>query len=400
MTNKTISAIIFRMNTASSNKKIVLGLSGGVDSAVAAYLLKEQGYEVFGVYLKNWTEKDEKGVCPAERDREDAMRVAAKLGISFTTVDYEKEYRDRVFAPFLEGLSRGINPNPDILCNPLVKFAALITVADDLGASFIATGHYARKITLPTLPYFKGGDGSNHPLKVRGGRRGYALAAGSDKEKDQSYFLSRITHKQLSRTLFPIGELTKPQVREIARRIGLPVADKEGTSGICFIGERNFESFMKGRVPAAPGPIVDTAGKTVGEHRGLPFYTVGQRHGFGCPSARLGTAAGAAGGEPYYVAKKIFETNTLIVAQAYDPALFRNEIEAIDAHWINEEPKFPLTCSVRLRYRQNLQSCTVKIQSKTGCLEIAFDEAQKAATPGQYAAFYVSDICLGSAVIV
>jgi len=371
------------MNIQTDDKKIVLGLSGGVDSAVAAYLLKEQGYEVFGVYLKNWTEKDEKGVCPAERDREDAMRVAAKLGIAFKTLDYEKEYRDRVFAPFLKGLGRGINPNPDILCNPLVKFVALSEAAQDIGATKIATGHYARNVN---------------------GR----LLAGLDKDKDQSYFLSRITREQLCRTLFPVGELTKPQVREIARRIGLPVADKEGTSGICFIGERNFENFMKGRVPAAPGPIIDTAGKTVGEHRGLPFYTVGQRHGFGCPSARLpsassglrGTTAGAAGGEPYYVAKKIFETNTLIVAPAYDPALFRNEIEAIDAHWINEEPKFPLICSVRLRYRQNLQSCTVKIQSKTGCLEIAFNEAQKAATPGQYAAFYDSDICLGSAVIV
>ena len=378
-----------RMDTVLNNKKVVLGLSGGVDSAVAAYLLREQGYEVFGVYLKNWTEKDEKGVCPAERDREDAMRVAAKLGISFRTVDYEKEYRERVFAPFLEGLGRGVNPNPDILCNPLVKFAALSVVADDLGAPFIATGHYARVI------------------KAKPCEQGETLlAVGFDKEKDQSYFLSRITHEQLARTLFPIGELTKPQVRGIARRIGLPVADKEGTSGICFIGERNFENFMKGRVPTAPGPIIDTAGKTVGEHRGLPFYTIGQRHGFGYlstggrPSARLGIDAGASGGEPYYVAKKILETNTLVVAVAYDPALFRNEIEAIDAHWINEEPKFPLECSVRLRYRQNLQSCAVKIQSKTGCLKIAFDGAQKAVTPGQYAAFYDGEVCLGSAVIV
>jgi len=344
-------------------RRVVLGLSGGVDSAVAAYLLKEQGYEVFGVYLKNWTEKDEEGVCPAERDREDAMRVAAKLGISFSTVDYEKEYYDRVFAPFLDGLSRGVNPNPDVLCNPLVKFAALSAIADDIGAAHIATGHYARNI-----------DGK--------------LVAGVDKEKDQSYFLSRITKEQLARTIFPIGELTKPRVREVAREIGLHVADKEGTSGICFIGERNFENFMKGRVPSAPGPIVDTAGKTVGEHRGLPFYTVGQRHGFG-----------GGGGEPQYVAKKIFETNTLVVARAYDQALFRTEIEAIDAHWINDEPKFPMECLVRLRYRQALQSCTVKLESKTGRLELVFDEPQKAAAPGQYAAFYDGEICLGSAAI-
>jgi tRNA-specific 2-thiouridylase len=372
MTKKHISVIIFRMNTAPNNKKIVLGLSGGVDSAVAAYLLNEEGYEVFGVYLKNWTEKDEKGVCPAERDREDAMRVAAKLGISFRTVDYEKEYRDRVFAPFIDGLSRGINPNPDILCNPLVKFAALVAVADDLGAPFIATGHYAR--VIEAKPCAQGET---------------LLAAGLDKEKDQSYFLSRITRDQLSRTIFPIGELMKPQVREIAREIGLHVAEKEGTSGICFIGERNFEDFMKGRVTAAPGPIVDTAGKTVGEHRGLPFYTVGQRHGFG-----------GGGGEPQYVAKKIVETNTLMVAPSYDPALFRNEIEAIDQHWIGNEPSFPLKCTARLRYRQALQSCTVKLQSKTGCLVLDFVEPQKAVTPGQYAAFYDNDVCLGSAVIV
>lgn len=391
------------MNKKINNKKVILGLSGGVDSAVAAHLLREQGYEVFGVYLKNWTEKDEKGVCPAERDREDAMRVAAKLGISFSTVDYEKEYYDRVFAPFLEGLSNGINPNPDILCNPLVKFAALCAIADDLGAAHIATGHYARKVLDCALLRSNNNSYSSSavPETLRDEvEKRYCLAAGSDKEKDQSYFLSRITREQLTRTIFPIGELTKPQVREIARQIGLHVADKEGTSGICFIGERNFENFMKGRVLAAPGPIIDTVGNIVGEHRGLPFYTVGQRHGFGCLSTSLETAAGAAGGEPYYVAKKIVETNTLVVARAYDPALFRNEIEAIDAHWINDEPKFPLECLVRLRYRQNLQSCTVKIQSKTGRLHLIFKDGQKAVTPGQYVVFYDGDVCLGSAVIL
>lgn len=348
----------------SVNKKIVLGLSGGVDSAVAAYLLKEQGYEVFGVYLKNWTEKDEKGACPAERDREDAMRVAAKLGIVFTTIDYEKEYRDRVFAPFVEGLNRGINPNPDILCNPFVKFEALCAAADKLGAAFIATGHYARQ---------------------ENGK----LLAGRDLLKDQSYFLSRITKAQLSRTLFPIGELTKQEVRAIACQIGLHVAAKEGTSGICFIGERNFEKFMKDKVVSAPGPITDTDGMVLGEHHGLPFYTIGQRHGFG-----------GGGGEPLYVAQKITETNTLVVARAYDPALFTNEIEAVDGHWINGEPAFPLGCLVRLRYRQDLQSCTVKIQSETGRLQLVFKESQKAVTPGQYAVFYDGEICLGSAVII
>jgi tRNA-specific 2-thiouridylase len=352
------------MNNELDRKKVVLGLSGGVDSAVAAHLLKEQGYEVFCVYLKNWTEPDEHGVCPALRDREDAMRVAAKLDLPFQTVDHEKEYRDRVFAPFIEGLNRGVNPNPDILCNPFVKFEALCAVADKLGAAFVATGHYARQ--------------ENGKLLV-----------GRDPEKDQSYFLSRITKDQIARTLFPIGELTKPEVRAIACQVGLHVAAKEGTSGICFIGERNFENFMKDKVVSAPGPIVDTDGKTLGEHRGLPFYTVGQRHGFG-----------GGGGEPQYVAKKIPETNTLVVARAYDPALFRNEIEASDAHWITAAPVFPLECAVRLRYRQPLQSCAVTLQSESGRLRLVFKDGQKAVTPGQYAAFYDGDICLGSAVIV
>ena len=225
-------------------KKVVLGLSGGVDSAVAAYLLKQEGYEVFGVFLRNWTEDDETGQCAAKIDREDAMRVASKLGISFVTVDYEKEYRERVFSFLLKGLAEGLTPNPDILCNPLVKFEALSLIADRLGAKWIATGHYARKIILPTLPCSKGGKESSPPLKVRGGRRGYALAAGLDTEKDQSYFLSRITPDQLKRSLFPIGVYTKTQVREMAVQIGLHLAEKESTSGICFIGERIFVDFI------------------------------------------------------------------------------------------------------------------------------------------------------------
>ena len=352
------------MNITPINKKIVLGLSGGVDSAVAAYLLKEQGYEVFCVYLKNWTEPDENGVCPALRDREDAMRVAAKLDLPFQTVDYEKEYRDRVFAPFVDGLNRGVNPNPDILCNPFVKFEALLAVADKIGSDFVATGHYARQ--------------ENGQLLV-----------GRDPEKDQSYFLSRITGAQLSRTLFPVGELTKPEVRAIACQIGLHVAAKDGTSGICFIGERNFENFMKDKVVSSPGPIVDTEGNVMGEHRGLPFYTIGQRHGFG-----------GGGGEPYYVAKKDQAANTLVVARAFDPALFESAITVIEAHWINQTPVLPLNCQTRLRYRQPLQSCKVMAGENVGALTVEFSEKQKAVTPGQFAAFYDGDICLGSAIIV
>lgn len=382
------------MNKQKTNNKIVLGLSGGVDSAVAAYLLKVQGYDVLGVYLKNWTEKDEKGICPAERDREDAMRVAAKLGIAFSTVDYEKQYRERVFTPFLKGLGKGLNPNPDIMCNPLVKFEALLAVADDIGASLIATGHYARHIKV--------NPSQRSRLKPELSPRIdsiHQLAVGVDAEKDQSYFLSRITGEQLARTVFPVGELTKPEVRKIAAEIGLSVADKEGTSGICFIGERNFEAFMKDRVPAKPGPVITPDGTVVGEHRGLPFYTVGQRHGFGCPSTRLGTTEESVGGLPYYIAEKRFDSNTIVVARAYDPALFHTKVKAIDQHWITSEPEFPLKCRARIRYRQPLQSCTVK-KVDDGSLLLVFDKDQRAVTPGQYAAFYDGDICLGSAVIV
>jgi tRNA-uridine 2-sulfurtransferase len=373
------------------DKKVVLGLSGGVDSAVAAYLLKKEGYEVFGVFLRNWTEDDETGECTAKIDREDAMRVASKLGISFVTVDYEKEYRERVFSFLLKGLSEGLTPNPDILCNPLIKFEALSLIADQLGAKLIATGHYARKITLPTLPYSKGGEESSPPLKVRGGRRGYALGAGLDTEKDQSYFLSRITPDQLKRSLFPIGVYTKKQVREIAGEIGLHLAKKESTSGICFIGERNFVDFIKQRVPAEKGPIITTDGKVVGEHTGLPFYTIGQRHGFGHAKS---------GGIPYYVCEKRFKDNTLVIAPAYDNALFKKEITVVFPHWISGTPEFPLSCSCRIRYRQPLQDC--KVLQKTGekdKLKIVFNDAQRAATPGQYAVFYTGEICLGSAMI-
>ncbi len=367
-------------------KKAVIGLSGGVDSAVAAYLLKKEGYEVFAAYLKNWTETDEKGVCPAEADREDAIRVAAKLDISFATVDYEKEYRERVFAPFLNGLSAGENPNPDILCNPLVKFAALSAVADDIGAYWIATGHYARKAVLDSAALRSHGIYSSDET----GKGKSALLAGRDAEKDQSYFLSRIAPEQLERSLFPLGEMNKKETRELAQNIGLHVAQKPGTSGICFIGERNFAGFMKGRVPAAPGPIIDAEGRLIGEHRGLPFYTIGQRHGFGdCISSAS---------EPYYVAEKRLASNTLVVARAYEKPLYRSEVILRDPHWILGEPRLPFVCETRLRYRQPLQKCTL-IAHNGGRLEAIFSEPQKAVAPGQYAAFYRGEICLGSAII-
>jgi tRNA-specific 2-thiouridylase len=350
------------MTAGNDIKKVVLGLSGGVDSAVAAHLLIEDGYEVYAVFLKNWTEKDDRGACPAERDREDAMRVAAKLGIPFTTVDYESEYRERVFAPLLDGLSRGRTPNPDILCNPLIKFEALCATADRIGAAYIATGHYAR---------------------ARDGR----LLAGLDREKDQSYFLSRITGEQLARSLFPVGDLTKPQVRALARTLGLHVAGKESTSGICFIGERDFGSFMKGRVPAAPGPVVTMGGERIADHRGLAFYTVGQRHGFG-----------GGGGSAYYVAEKRLDTNTLVVAPAYDPSLFRDEASLVEPHWISGTPRLPLRCKARIRYRQPLQECIVSTTNEP-CLMIRFSDPQRAVTPGQYAAFYDGEALLGSAMI-
>jgi tRNA-specific 2-thiouridylase len=362
------------MQKSNRDNKVVLGLSGGVDSAVAAYLLKKSGYDVFCVFLKNWTEPDENGVCTAVKDREDAIRVAAKLDLPFMTVDHEKEYRERVFAPFVRGLNDGVNPNPDVLCNPLVKFSALLGVANRLDAAHIATGHYAR-----------------HIATARGkADSGDALAVGLDKEKDQSYFLSRITREQLARVIFPLGEMTKSEVRAIAAQAGLHVAQKEGTSGICFIGERNFENFMKDKVKAEPGRVIGPNGEVLGEHRGLPFYTIGQRHGFGY--------ADKAGSEPYYVAKKDFLRNELVVARSYDEALLKNVITATDAHWINPPRETPFSVKARLRYRQPLVSATVDAcRGKT--VTVSFSEPQRAVTPGQYIAFYDGEICLGSAVI-
>jgi len=339
------------------------------------------------------------------------MRVAAKLGIAFSTVDYEKEYRERVFAPFIEGLNRGINPNPDVLCNPLVKFVALSAIADEIGAAWIATGHYARKIIgdedADSWSEDCSSEGPNSRCPASSAAHEdasekpiFSLACGIDKEKDQSYFLSRITQEQLARTIFPLGEMTKPQVRELARKIGLHVADKEGTSGLCFIGERNFEKFMTGRVKAKPGPVVLPDGKVIGEHRGLPFYSIGQRHGFGyisIPSATLRAAGSPAGGEPYYVAEKRLADNALVVAPAYDPSLMHEECVGIEPHWISGEPSLPMDCDVRLRYRQALQSC--RVESRGDSLGIVFEKPQKAVTPGQYAAFYDGEICLGSAII-
>ncbi len=348
------------------DKKVVLGLSGGVDSAVAAYLLKKDGYDVSGVFLRNWTEDDETGVCTSKIDREDAMRVASKLGISFITLDYEKEYRERVFSFLLKGLSEGLTPNPDVLCNPLIKFEALSAIADKVGAKWIATGHYAR-------------------------RENEKLLAGIDKEKDQSYFLSRLTPDQLKRSLFPIGIYTKTQVREMAKEIGLHLAEKASTSGICFIGERNFVDFIRERVPAKKGPIITTDGKVVGEHTGLPFYTIGQRHGFGHAES---------GGIPYYVAQKRFKENTLVIAPAYDETLFKTEVTVIYPHWLVKTPELPLKCQCRIRYRQALVACQVLPNSEENDkLKIVFNDSQRAVTPGQYAVFYDGDVCLGSAMI-
>ncbi len=356
-----------------ASTRIVVGLSGGVDSSVAALLLVKQGFEVHGVFMKNWDDSHDSGYCSAADDVEDARSVCETLGIPLHQVNFTAAYQARVFNYFLDQYRKGRTPNPDTLCNTEIKFKAFLDHARRLGAERIATGHYAR-------------------CWLQNGR--YSLLKGRDAGKDQSYFLYGLDQAQLASALFPVGELTKREVRERAAAAGLVTHDKKDSTGICFIGERPFREFLSRYLPAQPGPIRAADGALLGQHAGLMFHTIGQRQGLGIGGRREGS------GEPWYVAAKDLERNTLIVAQGRDhPALFHNRLQASQPHWIaGFPPESPLRCQARIRYRQADQPCCLEAIDETG-LRVSFDRPQRAITPGQAIVFYRDDECLGGGVI-
>ena len=353
--------------------KIVVGLSGGVDSAVAALLLKRAGHDVVGMFMKNWEDDDDGEYCSTREDLVDAVAAAETIGIEVEAVNFAAEYKERVFASFLAEYRAGRTPNPDVLCNAEIKFKAFLDHAMALGADRIATGHYAR-------------------VEERGGR--FVLLRGVDPGKDQSYFLHRLNQAQLARTLFPIGHLHKSEVRRIAREAGLANHAKRDSTGICFIGERPFREFLGRYLPKEPGPMVTPEGRHVGEHQGLMYYTIGQRQGLGIGGRREG------GGEPWYVAGKDLAANALTVVQGHDhELLLRRNLEALDASWIaGAAPDVEGDLGAKTRYRQADSACALQVAA-TDRFALDFTAPQWAVTPGQSAVLYRGDECLGGGVI-
>lgn len=352
-------------------KRVILGMSGGVDSSVSALLLKEAGYEVIGLFMKNWDEKDADGVCTATADSDDARSVADQLGIPYYTINFEKQYWDTVFTYFLDEYKKGRTPNPDVMCNQEIKFNAFLDYALKLEGDYIAMGHYAQ-------------------VEERDGK--HYLLRGKDQNKDQSYFLSRIGQKALSRTIFPIGHLEKNQVRELAEKHNLYTAKKKDSTGICFIGERNFDEFLDKYLLAKEGDMIDVLGNKVGRHSGLIHYTLGQRKGIGI--------GGVGTGEPWFVAGKDLEKNILYVAQGENnPSLYSTSLIGESPAWILEkQPSMPLRCTAKFRYRQSDIPVTVNVL-ENGNLHIIYDNPVKAVTPGQVAVLYQEETCLGSCII-
>ncbi len=360
-------------------QRVVVGLSGGVDSAVTAYLLKKQGHEVVGIFMKNWEDDDDSEYCSSNIDFVDAAAVADVIGIEIEHVNFAADYKDRVFAEFLREYQAGRTPNPDVLCNAEIKFKAFLDHALRLGASRIATGHYAR-------------------VRERGGA--FELLKGLDPLKDQSYFLHRLTQAQLSKTLFPIGELPKTEVRRIAEEAALPNAKKKDSTGICFIGERPFREFLNRYLANTPGPIKDDRGRTIGEHVGLSFYTLGQRKGIGIGGLKeRGAARGGNEHAPWFVARKDMATNTLYVVQGHAHAwLQSHRLNAEDASWVAGPAPAGGALSAKSRYRQADSRCTLG-EGAGSAFELRFGQAQWAATPGQSAVLYDGEVCLGGGVI-
>jgi tRNA-specific 2-thiouridylase len=357
-----------------ANTKVIVGMSGGVDSSVAAYLLLQQGYQVEGVFMKNWEEDDNDDYCAAAEDLADAQQVADKLGITLHTINFAAEYWDNVFEFFLAEYAAGRTPNPDIMCNKEIKFKAFLEyAAEDLGADYIATGHYVQR-------------------QEQQGK--FQLLRGFDNNKDQSYFLYTLSHEQVAKTLFPVGDIAKPKVREIAAELGLITHNKKDSTGICFIGERKFTDFLAQYLPAKPGPIVSAEGQSLGQHQGLMYHTLGQRKGLHIGGLK------DCGDEPWYVVDKDVLTNTLIVGQgANHPRLYSKGLIANQLEWVD---RIALSGSIKLslktRYRQQDIPATVTVL-ENGKVKAIFDSPQKAVTPGQSAVFYQQNICLGGGII-
>lgn len=355
-----------------SETRVVVGMSGGVDSSVTALLLKQQGYEVIGIFMKNWDDTDEFGVCTADEDAEDVRRVCAQIGIPCYTVNFEKEYYEKVFQYFLDEYRAGRTPNPDVMCNREIKFGEFLHKAMELGADYVATGHYAR-------------------VEEHNGT--FRLLRGVDRNKDQTYFLNALNQSQLARAMFPIGGYTKPQIRAIAEEAGLATAKKKDSTGVCFIGEKNFREFLSQYLPARPGEIRTFDGEVKGRHDGLMYYTLGQRQGLGI--------GGGGSGEPWFVADKDLKNNILYVVQgASDPRLYSHRLEASNVNWIAGEAPAngPFTCTAKFRYRQPDQAVTVTMTGPNTCI-VDFAEPQKAVTPGQAVVFYDGEVCLGGGII-
>ncbi|TWO70953.1 tRNA 2-thiouridine(34) synthase MnmA [Caenimonas sedimenti] len=368
--------------------RVVVGLSGGVDSAVSAHLLKEQGHEVIGIFMKNWEDDDDSEYCSSNEDFVDAAAVADVLGIEIEHVNFAADYKDRVFAEFLREYQAGRTPNPDVLCNAEIKFKAFLDHAMRLGADKIATGHYARVRERQQ-------EGAG-----QAGASRFELLKGLDPAKDQSYFLHRLTQAQLSKTLFPVGELEKTEVRRIAEEIGLPNAKKKDSTGICFIGERPFREFLNRYISKAPGPIKDERGRTIGQHQGLSFYTLGQRQGLGIGGVKeKGAQRGGGEHAPWFVARKDVEKNTLWVVQGHDhPWLLSGALDADDASWVSGSAPAAGDYASKTRYRQADAPCSLAPRAN-GEFHLDFPDAQWAVTPGQSAVLYDGEVCLGGGVI-
>ena len=355
-------------------ERVVVGMSGGVDSSVAAWLLKQQGYDVVGLFMKNWEDDDTDEYCTSREDLVDAAAVADVIGIELEAVNFAAEYRQRVFTLFLRDYEAGRTPNPDVLCNSEIKFRAFLDHALSLGADWIATGHYAR-VRRSAL-------GSTELLKA------------VDASKDQTYFLHRLTQEQLAPVLFPLGAMMKRDVRTIAQRERIPTYGKRDSTGICFIGERPFRDFLARYLPRVPGPMITPEGTTVGRHEGLAYYTIGQRQGLGIGGTRGGESA------PWFVAGKNVADNALIVVQRHaHPMLYRRNVEAVDLHWIaGEYAPLPVRLAAKTRYRMSDATCVVRANDRGGITAV-FDAPQWAPTPGQYLVLYDGDVCLGGGVI-